>query len=379
MPRSWASAAAPSSACRRPSQSSAAPRRTRRLRPRARRHRRRSAPPSTTRSRPIPRLCAHRSCSGAPVADVPHPRRARVAPPQDGVVLHGALENDDLRRVPPALLDDEVHDDDDGAAHSAQFARRASRSLSRPPRLLRSRRLHPAASPSASSARPTCSSSTRLVRLHGGHGDPGLLLLPQPEEPPALPRVGEGVGRLRRSEAGGVAALMGKYGPAKTLRIAKGSFRGSASARSARPTSTKRHAGSSRPRRSSRASGPSTPSSPLWKDPAKPKWAAIRRWASTFHAKHNRMPVLWLDKACIDQSRIEERWRCSPLPSGAASCWWWRGRATATGWWALLSARSPKIRPPHTTGLPARCVRRFTLLRMGGTVGISSSPPPRAR
>ena len=58
---------------------------------------------------------------GAPAADVPHPRRARVArPPQDGVVLHGALENDDVRRVPPALLDHEVHDDDDGAPRNSR-------------------------------------------------------------------------------------------------------------------------------------------------------------------------------------------------------------------------------------------------------------------
>ena len=58
---------------------------------------------------------------GAPAADVPHPRRARVAhPPQDGVVLHGPVEDDDLRRVPPPLLDDEVHDDDDGAPRNSR-------------------------------------------------------------------------------------------------------------------------------------------------------------------------------------------------------------------------------------------------------------------
>ena len=112
----------PSSACRRPSQSSAVPSaRTRRSRPRARdfvaarRPRRLLARPIPTASaRIVPVL-------GAPAADVPHPRRARLArPPQDGVVLHGPVENDHLRRLPPPLLDDEVHDDDDGAPRNSR-------------------------------------------------------------------------------------------------------------------------------------------------------------------------------------------------------------------------------------------------------------------
>ena len=58
---------------------------------------------------------------GAPVADVPHARRARVAhPPQDGVVLHGPMEDDHVCRLPPTLLDDEVHDDDDGAPRNSR-------------------------------------------------------------------------------------------------------------------------------------------------------------------------------------------------------------------------------------------------------------------
>ena len=53
------------------------------------------------------------------------------------------------------------------------------------------RRLHPRR-PRARLARPARHAPLppRLVRLHGRHGDPGVLLLPQPEEPPALPRVG---------------------------------------------------------------------------------------------------------------------------------------------------------------------------------------------
>ena len=88
--------------------------------------------------------------------------------------------------------------------------------------------------------------------------------------------------RGEHSEAAGVAALMGKYGPAKTLKIAKGSFRGIGfgslcetdfddnAARWELSASTVK----------SRLGAVDAFLSHSWKDPAKPKWAAIRRWAS---------------------------------------------------------------------------------------------------
>ena len=158
--------------------------------------------------------------------------------------------------------------------------------------------------------------------------------------------------RGEHSEAAGVAALMGKYGPAKTLKIAKGSFRGIGfgslcetdfddnAARWELSASTVK----------SRLGAVDAFLSHSWKDPAKPKWAAIRRWASTFHAKHNRMPVLWLDKACIDQSRIEES--LAVLPVFLSGC---RELLVVAGpsycdrlWCAAVCPRGRWVRPPHT-------------------------------
>ena len=51
-----------------------------------------------------------------------------------------------------------------------------------------------------------------------------------------------------------------------------------------------------------------------WHDPVKPKWAALRAWARKFEEAHKgHSPVLWLDKACIDQNNISESLACLPI------------------------------------------------------------------
>jgi len=50
-----------------------------------------------------------------------------------------------------------------------------------------------------------------------------------------------------------------------------------------------------------------------WHDDAPAKWAALQRWRSSFVAQHSREPRVWLDKCCIDQTRIDDDLRCLPV------------------------------------------------------------------
>jgi len=50
-----------------------------------------------------------------------------------------------------------------------------------------------------------------------------------------------------------------------------------------------------------------------WHDPEAPKWAALCSWARRFEAEEGRPPTLWLDRACIDQSRIADSLPCLPV------------------------------------------------------------------
>jgi len=51
-----------------------------------------------------------------------------------------------------------------------------------------------------------------------------------------------------------------------------------------------------------------------WHDPVEPKWTALTTWATGFEEKHDgRSPVIWFDKACIDQSSISESLACLPI------------------------------------------------------------------
>lgn len=43
-----------------------------------------------------------------------------------------------------------------------------------------------------------------------------------------------------------------------------------------------------------------------WSDDGGEKFMALAAWAEKFRKKNNRQPKIWLDKACIDQSNIEQ-------------------------------------------------------------------------
>lgn len=51
-----------------------------------------------------------------------------------------------------------------------------------------------------------------------------------------------------------------------------------------------------------------------WSDDPSLKWSSLQRWRDEFKLHHDgREPKLWIDKYCIDQSRIEDSLACLPV------------------------------------------------------------------
>jgi len=50
-----------------------------------------------------------------------------------------------------------------------------------------------------------------------------------------------------------------------------------------------------------------------WSDSGTLKWQVVSAWALAFEHRENRRPSLWLDKVCIDQSKITDDLRCLPV------------------------------------------------------------------
>jgi hypothetical protein len=50
-----------------------------------------------------------------------------------------------------------------------------------------------------------------------------------------------------------------------------------------------------------------------WADDHSARWRALSRWAKDFRLARSRDPMCWLDKACIDQSNIDESLKCLPV------------------------------------------------------------------
>ncbi|CAJ1336565.1 unnamed protein product [Effrenium voratum] len=50
-----------------------------------------------------------------------------------------------------------------------------------------------------------------------------------------------------------------------------------------------------------------------WSDDPAAKWLALTRWRQKFQLLRGRSPMIWLDKACIDQSDIEANLRSLPI------------------------------------------------------------------
>lgn len=50
-----------------------------------------------------------------------------------------------------------------------------------------------------------------------------------------------------------------------------------------------------------------------WHDDPRQKYGQLSRWCGRFRAEHGRDPTLWIDKVCIDQSRITDGLRMLPV------------------------------------------------------------------
>lgn len=50
-----------------------------------------------------------------------------------------------------------------------------------------------------------------------------------------------------------------------------------------------------------------------WLDSADERYDALHRWSKRFEAVHHRPPIIWFDKACIDQSDIDESLKVLPV------------------------------------------------------------------
>ena len=115
-------------------------------------------------------------------------------------------------------------------------------------------------------------------------------------------------------KAAGIAALVGKSDPGRTLHLARRNFRGvyfsdllqesfDSSADSGLNEKAKRY----------RLGEIDAFLSHSWHDDPAAKWQTLLRWAHEFEAKHRRTPSLWLDKASIDQQDISAQLACLPV------------------------------------------------------------------
>ena len=107
-----------------------------------------------------------------------------------------------------------------------------------------------------------------------------------------------------------------------------------------------------------------------WHDAAADKWKALSSWATS--RKDAPSTLLWLDKACINQSDIDASLAALPVYlSGCKELLVLVGPSYCSRlWYAAVCPRSPKVRPPHTHRPPChRCVMElFTFLQMGGAL-----------
>merc|ERR1712187_533293 len=50
-----------------------------------------------------------------------------------------------------------------------------------------------------------------------------------------------------------------------------------------------------------------------WHDDPKSKWQEMQKWRGRFVEEHNREPIVWFDKCCLDQLNIDADLRCLPV------------------------------------------------------------------
>jgi len=120
--------------------------------------------------------------------------------------------------------------------------------------------------------------------------------------------------RSEADAAAGIAALLGNVDPKVALANAQSSFAGI-------PLSKlkKEHFSSSQDSSLTayavrcRLGAVDAFLSHSWRDSPDHKWAALMEWAEDFACTSTRDPLLWLDKACINQNDIQKQLACLPI------------------------------------------------------------------
>lgn len=86
-----------------------------------------------------------------------------------------------------------------------------------------------------------------------------------------------------------------------------------------------------------------------WHDNGMAKWSALCEWSESFRTEFTRSPLIWLDKACIDQMRISDNLACLPVYlAGCQTLLVLAGNTYSERMWCLIEL--------------------FTWVRMGGAI-----------
>ena len=121
-------------------------------------------------------------------------------------------------------------------------------------------------------------------------------------------------GRGEELQAASVAALINDLGVTRALNLAKQNFRGLPLAVLSEDD-LRSSADTGLFEKSAHAALGELDAfvSHAWRDPAPPKFAALVAWGRSFEEANGRAPIVWLDKACVNQSRIQEALACLPV------------------------------------------------------------------
>jgi hypothetical protein len=121
-------------------------------------------------------------------------------------------------------------------------------------------------------------------------------------------------GRGMERAAATVAGLMGTRDPQQVLASAKSTFRGlHSSAIGLEDLGTSADTGLNEKVFAIKLGQCDAFISHSWHDDGAAKYAALASWASAFENEHHRLPVVWLDKASINQDDIEASLACLPV------------------------------------------------------------------
>ena len=150
------------------------------------------------------------------------------------------------------------------------------------------------------------------------------------------------------SSAAHVAALVGLNSPDQALQMATASFTGLPFEELSRADLVSNEdTGLHRKVRECKLGGVDAFVSHSWRDNGDSKWRKLNDWARDFRQSKGRTPLLWLDKACINQQAIEDSLACLPIYlAGCQTLLVLAGSTYGTRLWCVLEL--------------------FTFLRMGG-------------